>query len=270
MTPGSKPRRLPKVGSARYEDAAYPMHASTPSPTTNGSAGDVGPWGVAGGYGALYRRTLRFWWIKAGGITVGMTGFFALYFQVLHHPGYVVTEMPLTALDHWFAFSPLWLVPYVSLWVFGVLPPILLTEPRELWSYAAASAALSGSGLLIFYFWPTTLPSMEIDWDRHPSVQFLKAVDASGNACPSLHVGFAVFTAVWLEKLGRRFRVGGGVRWLLQGWGLAIIVSTLGIKQHVVLDVIAGMLLAGVVAVAQLGWPGGARKPVIVPDVVHG
>jgi len=79
-----------------------------------------------------------------------------------------------------------------------------------------------------------------------------------------------VFTAVWLEKLGRRFRVGGGVRWLLQGWGLAIIVSTLGIKQHVVLDVIAGMLLAGVVAVAQLGWPGGARKPVIVPDVVHG
>lgn len=217
------------------------------------AAPDSGYWGVPGGYAALWRRAWRHWGYKMFGITVGMTGFFWLYFQILNRPGFSVTEMPLLGLDRWIPFHPLWLVPYVSLWVFVLLPPLLLTDLRELRSYAAASAVLSGTGLWIFYFWPTRLPPLDIVWADHPSVDFLKAVDASGNACPSLHVAFAVFTVLWLERLARRDRFGIGVRAVLWVWGAAIVVSTLGIKQHVVLDVVAGAVLAGVVAWFQLG-----------------
>jgi membrane-associated phospholipid phosphatase len=58
---------------------------------------------------------------------------------------------------------------------------------------------------------------------------------------------------LWLERLARRDRFGKGVRAGLWAWGAAIVVSTLGIKQHVVLDVVAGAVLAGVVAWFQLG-----------------
>lgn len=216
------------------------------------SSPEAGFWGVAGGYALVWRRTFRFWGYKVVGITVGMTGFFWLYFQVLQHPGYPVSEMPLLAVDGWVPFAPFWLGPYVSLWIYVLLPPILLTELRDLRSYAAASAVLSGTGLTLFYFWPTRLPPLDIPWEDHPSIRFLKAVDASGNACPSLHVAFAVFTAIWLERLGRRLRSGTGVRVVLWCWCAAIVVSTLGTKQHVALDAIAGIALAGAVAWVQL------------------
>src|SRR5206468_1754507 len=47
------------------------------------------------------------------------------------------------------------------------------------------------AGLIIFYFWPTVVPAANIDWAAYPEVDFLKSMDASGNACLSLHVATA-------------------------------------------------------------------------------
>jgi membrane-associated phospholipid phosphatase len=92
----------------------------------------------------------------------------------------------------------------------------------------------------------------DADWSQHPAFAFLQKVDASGNACPSLHVAFAVFTAVWLGRLLRQMSAGRRVcafSWL---WCLGILYSTVAIRQHVVFDVIAGAGLGAVVAVVHL------------------
>ena len=75
------------------------------------AAPDPGWWSVPGGYAALGRRAWRYWGYKMFGITVGMTGFFWLYFQILNRPGFSVNEMPLLEIDRWIPFPPLWLVP---------------------------------------------------------------------------------------------------------------------------------------------------------------
>ena len=178
--------------------------------------------------------------------------FFGAYFYLLKHPAYPITVMPITWLDRWIAFQPRALPIYLSLWVYVSLPPIFLTSRREMYRYGIAMAAACLVGLIIFYFWPTAVPPANIDWARYPNVDFLKNLDASGNACPSLHVTTAVFSGIWLHHLLRRF---GTPLWILSInwiWCIGILYSTLATRQHVVIDVLAGLLLGTLAAYLSL------------------
>ena len=106
-------------------------------------------------------RLRAWWWVKALATTSGMTGFMVLYFQVLNHPRYPVTTMPLIWLDHLIPFLPFTLPFYLSLWVYVSLAPAFLFTREELVSYGAATALLGLIGLGIFYFWPTAVPTAD-------------------------------------------------------------------------------------------------------------
>ena len=206
-------------------------------------------------HGSFFRefaaRLRTHWALKTISLSLGMTAFFAVYFWVLNHPIFPVTIMPLTAVDRFVGFRPAALPLYLSLWVYIPLAFVLRKNHRELLSWGAAAVALSVIGLSLFLLWPTAVPRLEIDWAAHPSFAFLKSVDASGNACPSLHVAFAVLTAVHLGRLLREMgarpvlHVGN---WL---WCLGIIFSTLATGQHVALDALAGAVLGAIIAAPQ-------------------
>ncbi|MDF3057378.1 MAG: phosphoesterase, PA-phosphatase related protein [Rariglobus sp.] len=197
---------------------------------------------------SLRTRIVSHVWLKALVTPLFMVVFFIIYFAVLRHPGSTPVEIPRTALDHWISFQPLALIPYASLWLYVILPTALMVSFRELIGYTIGAAALSATGLVIFYVWPTITPPADIDWTAHPSIQFLKNMDASGNACPSLHVAFAVFTAVWLGRMLRRLGAGRSLHVLNVIWAVAILYSTLATRQHVAIDMIAGTFLGGFAA----------------------
>ena len=200
------------------------------------------------------------WPAKMIGTVLGMAAFFVVYFWVLRHPLFPVTTMPLTPVDRLIGFWPETLPLYLSLWFYVSLAPALLIDRRELVSYGLAAVALSATGLGIFLFWPTAVPRPEVDWSQHPAFAFLKSVDATGNACPSLHVAFAVFTALWLGRLLRQMGAGGVVRALNWLWCAGILFSTIAIRQHVALDVLAGAGLGAAVAVVHRRWLGRFRN----------
>lgn len=199
-------------------------------------------------------RIFTWWPVKMMGTTLGMVAFFAAYFWVLNHPLYPVTVMPVTALDRWIGFQP-WTLPlYLSLWPYVSLAPALIVDRRELISFGAAWIALSAAGLGIFLLWPTAVPPADVNWSQHPSFVFLKSADAAGNACPSLHVAFAVFSAVWFARLLREMEAGPAAHALNSLWCLGILYSTIATRQHVSLDVLAGAALGAAVAAAHLRW----------------
>lgn len=190
--------------------------------------------------------------LKAVGTPLFIAIFFGAYFYLLKHPAYPITIMPTLWLDRVIGFDPRALLLYLSLWVYVSLPPALLATRRELYQYAAAMAVTCLIGLLVFYFWPTAVPVADIDWARYPDVHFLKNIDAAGNAFPSLHVATAVFSGWWLHCLLRRF---GGPNWVIALnvlWGTGIVYSTIATKQHVAVDVLAGLALGGVAAYFSL------------------
>lgn len=178
-----------------------------------------------------------------------MPAFFILYFYVLRHPVFPVTIMPLTVVDRLIGFHPEALSLYLSLWVYIPLAFVLQKDRRGLWSSGFAAILLSAAGLGIFFLWPTAVPDLGLDWSLYPSVAFLKDVDAAGNACPSLHVAFAVWAAFHVGSLMREMRAHASVHvanWL---WCLAIIYSTIATGQHVAVDALAGAALGAVVAI---------------------
>ena len=186
--------------------------------------------------------------LKGIGTMVFISVFFSAYFYLLKAPAYPTTVMPFTWMDQLISFQPLAMPLYLSLWLYVSLPPLLFGVRRELIDYGLAMTATCLAGLVIFYFWPTTVPPANIDWALHPGVDFLKSMDASGNAFPSLHVATAVFSGLWLHRLLRRIH---GPSWLLllNGvWCIGIVYSTLATRQHVVLDVAGGLLLGGMAA----------------------
>lgn len=197
-------------------------------------------------------RLRRYTVLKIAGTAAFIGIFFVGYFHVLRHPAYEVRVMPLTWLDHRIAFEPLGLIPYLSLWCYLGIPPSLLKGFRELAAYGGWAAALCVSGLAIFHFWPTAIPAPDIDTLRYPGFGVLQGLDAAGNACPSLHVATATFSALWLERLLREMGAAPALRILNGAWFFAIAWSTLAIKQHVALDVLAGLLLGLAFALPSL------------------
>lgn len=191
-----------------------------------------------------WQSFLTLWWFKAIGITAFMSLFFMVYLDLLKDPVGQVSLVPRLALDEWIGFHPLALIPYLSLWVYVSLPPVFLLTVRDNLAYGIRIGAMCVAGLLIFRFWPTAVPPSDIDWAQHAGMSFLKSVDAAGNACPSLHVATALFSAVWLHRLLRRFDAPPVLLPCNALWCAAIIWSTVATRQHVVLDVLAGILLA--------------------------
>lgn len=199
-------------------------------------------------------RLLVYWPAKMLGTTLGMTVFFVAYFWVLNHPAGPVTVMPRTAVDEFIGFQPLALPLYLSLWLYVSLAPALVTDRRELFSYGVAALVLSVSGLGLFVLWPTAVPLADMDWSLYPAFAFLKAADASGNACPSLHVAFAVFTGIWFDRILRGLGTGVTARTINWLWCLGIVYSTVATLQHVFLDALAGAALGAAVAWLNLRW----------------
>ncbi len=192
-----------------------------------------------------YSRILHLWFFKSTGTTLFMVSFFYSYFSLLRMPVFPVVTMPTTWVDDAVRFWPPAFYIYASLWLYTTLVPALQPTLLRLIAYGCGMGSLCLTGLVLFLFFPTTIPfTASADWFNDPSLSLLRKIDMSGNACPSLHVATAVFTAMRLNKLLHDMRCPSWlsvVNWI---WCILIVYSTMGIKQHVMWDVVAGLVLA--------------------------
>lgn len=178
--------------------------------------------------------------------------FFVGYFHVQQHPVHELTVVPLTALDRMIPFQPYALIAYLSLWVYVGAGPGLQRTGQELIGYALWIGGLCVAGLGLFYFWPTQLAPIAVDASDLPAFQMLRRVDSANNACPSMHVAAAVFTAIRVHDVFARAWAPMWLRAVNFIWCGLIVYSTLATKQHVVLDVVAGTLLGVVFGLVSL------------------
>lgn len=120
-------------------------------------------------------------------------------------------------------------------------PLAMLVVKREaLGKIIVYGAGLVAVAMTAFVLYPVAYPREITD---NFLLGFVRSVDAPSNCCPSLHVAACVFLSLCLWRInGRRT----GLLFLL--WSTAIIVSTLTTKQHYVIDILAGGILAVVFA----------------------
>ncbi len=227
-------------------------------PPASPSAAVAAPAPALGWAREIARRFRVAQWRKLVGIALFMWLFFAAYFHLLRNPVSPVTVMPVTALDRLLPFQAEALALYLSLWFYVGIAPGLAPSLRDAAMHGLWAAALCGAGLACFYFWPTAVPHFVPPADAGATFSLIKGVDAGGNACPSLHVATAMFSAVAIHRLLREVGAPPALAWLNAAWFLGIAWSTMAVRQHVALDVAAGAVLGALFALARW-WPGRRR-----------
>jgi membrane-associated phospholipid phosphatase len=152
----------------------------------------------------------------------------------LHAPG--------IALDRVVPLAPAWALVYGALYLFLILLPLFVVRQEELirrtlWTYLAVWI----TAYVCFFLYPTAAPrpagvagSGFAVW----GLRFLYEADPPYNCFPSLHVAHSCVSAL------ASLRVHRGLGLIASVCAALVGVSTLFTKQHYVLDVIAGILLA--------------------------
>lgn len=203
---------------------------------------------------ALGQRIATLWVLKMFGTMAWIAVFFVLYFGVMRHPLGIPLVMPITAFDLWLDPRPWAVWPYISLWLYVGLAPAFAASGAELRAYIPRALLLSLGGLAIFWLWPTEVPHfLPAEALHDPSMQFLKSRDQAGNAFPSLHVAFALFSGLLIARQLRAVGAPPAVHVFNVLWLLAIVYSTLATRQHVVIDVLGGLAF-GTLACLPARW----------------
>ncbi len=150
-----------------------------------------------------------------------------------------------TDLDQMIPFLPVMVTVYLGCYAFWFVNYCLSVkhERGEKHQFITAHCIGEAVSFLIFILFPTTMIRVEIlDTSVFSSLCMrLYLLDQADNLLPSLHCFIS-----WLCWIGVRGnpKISHRYQWFSLLLAAAICVSTLTVKQHVLADVIAGILLA--------------------------
>ena len=138
------------------------------------------------------------------------------------------------------AFSLIYVLAFVQ-WVVGFI--LIARDSREL-CYKVLSGEIIAKliCMVIYIIVPTTMTRPEITGSGFLSdfVQFIYKVDTPDNLLPSLHCfeSWLCFRgAMWMKSTGK------GYKYFSFVFTLLVFASTVLVKQHVVIDIVAGVLV---------------------------
>lgn len=148
-------------------------------------------------------------------------------------------------LDRLIPFWPPSVVIYLGCYLFWIINYILIARQgkREVYQFFAADLFSRIVCMIIYLAFPTTnvRPVLEAEGIWNHAMAFLYSIDASDNLFPSIHC-----LVSWFCCAGMRGRKDIPVWYHRISYLLAVLVciSTLTTKQHVLIDVAGGILLA--------------------------
>jgi membrane-associated phospholipid phosphatase len=209
-------------------------------------AGDLLTAGPGGGGGLVYvlaalpgLLTYVVWRTLLATIVVSCA---PLYFVIAILTRERPAHAPELALDRAMSVQSEWMIVYGSLYVFAVVLPLLAVREAALFRRALQAYLLvmlvAYAGFLLY---PTVAPRPAdvsgvgfAAW----TLRLAYSLDPPYNCFPSLHVAYSFVSALTCFRVHRTIGIGAIV------WAALIGVSTVYTKQHYVVDVIAGAVMA--------------------------
>jgi len=151
--------------------------------------------------------------------------------------------LPWTGFDAAVPFVPATLWIYFSDYLLVASAFLLCTDWTEVKRFVRAYFALLVLGAAVHFAWPTAFPrdAFPVTGDGITVTAFrlLRQIDLPTSCLPSMHVAGSYLAAFSL------WRHRPWVRAVWLAWASAVAVSTLTAKQHYVIDVVAGLGVAG-------------------------
>jgi membrane-associated phospholipid phosphatase len=158
--------------------------------------------------------------------------------QILRPNGVLV----MTWIDSMIPFVPQFIVAYALYFPVALLPFFLYWKDYKAYKTMALSlAAVLAIAIIIFLVFQTSITRADVDPQKdifNWGVWQVYQWDAPLNALPSLHVAIPTIATLFVYLRNRKLGLA------ILPITIAIILSTVFIKQHAILDVLAGLVLA--------------------------
>ena len=177
-----------------------------------------------------------------------VVGGYQLFFWTQHHSTRFKTRQFNIALDDKIPYIPsfIWIYSLIYYIMLGLIVSTLKSLEQGM-NYIFGGLVLLTLQCLIFYFFPSTVPS---SWRKYKvkskSTQFLNFIqklDVGRNCMPSMHMSIAMYVSLIL------FPILSYYSFIFVG---LIAISTLFVKQHQILDLAPGVILGWAVYVIIL------------------
>ena len=175
-----------------------------------------------------------------------IAGGYQLYFWVQRNNRHVVARCMRTPIDDRIPFWPSWVWLY-SFFYFIVIG-MTVVSIRDLAHgvhLIFGGVMLVAIGAAIFYVFPTEVPDsyrrFEITGLATRYLAFIQSMDNPRNAFPSMHCAIGAYVGLVVSSLP-----GLGI-WFGIGQVVAIAISCVVVKQHVLVDTLAGIALGAAV-----------------------
>ena len=151
---------------------------------------------------------------------------------------------PEISLDAAIPLVPAWIWPYWLYFAFLGTPIWLVRNRLELAELAGGVVFVHLVGFAFFLLWPSEMPRAPLGCNHEELtcglVGAMYLLDPGYGVFPSLHVAASVFLAMFA------FRVQSPLAWPVLLFAVAVIISTLLVRQHYIIDLPAGIFLAAV------------------------
>jgi membrane-associated phospholipid phosphatase len=168
---------------------------------------------------------------------------YLIWIIVFEAVGYYAVTLPTKdvtlPLDRHIPLISGFIWPYLLCYVFPFLPLLVVKDWHRFNRAFLAILLANAAAFLVYFLLPIAFPRPDLGSslsDRVLALQFQYDFKPGANKLPSLHVTYAWIVYLVCRKQGLgRFREG-----LIFLMAMLISVSTLFVKQHILLDVLAG------------------------------
>ncbi len=157
--------------------------------------------------------------------------------QFLRPEGFLITGW----LDSFIPYVSYFVVPYALYPVIAIIPFVLYWNNYKKYKVMALSfASVLAIAVVVFLVFQTTATRAQVEPNDlfNWGVTLVYSFDEPLNAFPSLHVAIPVIATLFIYLRNKRFGL------YMVPVTVLIILSTVLIKQHAVVDIIGGLLLA--------------------------
>ncbi|WP_416327678.1 phosphatase PAP2 family protein [[Eubacterium] hominis] len=184
--------------------------------------------------------------------------FYLLYFELLEHiavPSYII----YSPLDDLIPFNEFFVIPYLLWFPLLVLPLgyFLFHSKKDFQDLCFFMFTGMSFCLLVYTIFPNGLnlrvPITATNLCAR-LVGFLQSIDSPTNVCPSIHVSSTVAICIVVWKY-QGFHHAKAIKISTILLSVMIILATMFIKQHSIIDVILGIALSGVLYLVTYHFP---------------
>lgn len=172
---------------------------------------------------------------------------FGLCYLIPNHFHWITPDLlPLTEYDRLVPFIPNSVYVYNSEYFLFIGAFFLFRDRSNQNRFFWAFVLMNVFCFFIFTFFPTTYPRSDypipadVHWFTQSVFHGLRTIDDPSNTFPSLHVGCCVLTTLAFlpkKEFGWKF-------WVSLVWSIAVSLSTLTTKQHYIVDILGGTIVA--------------------------